>query len=124
MTTPLDDRGVPEGAGVQPYEVTPRELEAMLAGEDPFLLIDVREADELAIARLDGAAHIPLGDLPAAIATLDADEDTPIVLLCHLGQRSMSAAHFLMREGFVNARSLHGGIDLWSLAIDPSVPRY
>ena len=51
-------------------------------------------------------------------------KDTPIVFYCHLGERSLDAASYFAAHGFSNARSMTGGIDAWSLEVDPAAPRY
>ena len=51
-------------------------------------------------------------------------KDSPIVVHCHLGERSVEAAFFLINQGFINVRSLTGGIDAWSAQVDPAVPKY
>ena len=51
-------------------------------------------------------------------------KDTPIVFYCHLGQRSLDAASYFAGHGFTEVRSMTGGLDAWSLEVDPSVPRY
>ncbi len=95
-----------------------------LSEADGFVLIDIREPDELRVCSIDGAVHIPTGDLPARINEVDADEDTTIALICHSGRRSLKAAIYLQQQGLTGTRSVAGGIDWWSLRIDPSVPRY
>lgn len=94
------------------------------ASDDDFVLIDIREPEELALCSIDGATHIPMGDLPSRINEIDADEDATIALICHSGRRSLNAAIFLQQQGFSGARSVAGGIDWWSLRVDPGVPRY
>lgn len=101
--------------------LSPAELKALLDAQSVELL-DVRSAEELAIARLSGARHIPLDELPARLAELDPQ--TPIALLCHHGVRSEMAGRLLERNGFASVAHLSGGIDAWSQAIDPTVPRY
>ena len=93
-------------------------------GDDDFVLIDIREPEELAVCSIEGAVHIPMGDLASRINEIDADEDTTIALICHTGRRSLKATLFLHQQGLSGARSVAGGIDWWSLRIDPSVPRY
>jgi rhodanese-related sulfurtransferase len=82
----------------------------------------VREPEELAIAALPGAKHIPMGDIPSRLAELDPDAEW--VIVCHHGMRSANVAMYLARMGFEHIANLTGGIDQWSLTIDPSVPRY
>jgi rhodanese-related sulfurtransferase len=103
-------------------EISVAELKAKRdAGED-FVLLDVREPDEIATAAVSGATTIPMGQIPAQLALLPADR--PIVVMCHHGSRSAHVTGFLNANGFVHAVNLDGGIDAWSVAIDPTVPRY
>jgi rhodanese-related sulfurtransferase len=87
----------------------------------PFRLLDVRLPVEREIASL-GGEHIPLQELEARHPELPHDR-LPLIVYCHHGVRSLTAAQFLKYHGH-DALSLRGGIDLWSLEIDPSVPRY
>ncbi|USO00429.1 MAG: rhodanese-like domain-containing protein [Phycisphaeraceae bacterium] len=98
----------------------------MLAGpvDRRPIVVDVREPDEWKICRIDGAMLMPLGEVEERWDELDADEDTPVVLYCHTGVRSLTAAAIMQANGVRGARSLAGGIDLWSVAVDPEVPRY
>lgn len=101
--------------------MTVAELKARL-DHDPLPLLDVRTAEELAVAALPGALHIPMQELPTRLGELDPQ--TPIAVLCHHGVRSEMAGRFLERNGFAEVYSVAGGIDAWSAEIDPSVPRY
>ena len=91
------------------------------AGED-FVLLDVREPDELAIASIPWALAIPMGDVPVRFEELPKDK--PIAVLCHGGTRSGRVTKFLNENGYPNAVNVAGGIRDWSLTIDPSVPEY
>ncbi len=102
--------------------ITVRELAEWRRAETPHLLVDVREAHELAIAQVEGAVHIPMSQVPARLAELPAD--TPLVLMCHHGARSQRVVDFLRRSGRGNAINLEGGIDAWSREIDPAVETY
>ena len=86
-----------------------------------MFLLDVREPFEAEIANLGGVL-IPLGDLPARINELDSTRET--IVYCHHGNRSRYAAEFLQRQGFGNVKNLTGGIDAWSIEIEPTKPRY
>jgi rhodanese-related sulfurtransferase len=86
------------------------------------VLLDVREPDELAVASVPGARHIPMREVPARLSELDAAK--PIVVMCHSGGRSRRVAEFLQRNGFSNVFNLKGGIDAWSTEVDSRVPRY
>jgi adenylyltransferase/sulfurtransferase len=85
-------------------------------------LVDVREAGELAVSSIEGAMHIPLGELPRRLGELESAR--PIVVVCHTGVRSARATEMLRAAGFARARNLAGGIDAWSREVDPTVPRY
>jgi rhodanese-related sulfurtransferase len=103
-------------------EIGARELcERLARGETPIVL-DVREPDEIRIARFAGAIEIPLGQLTARLHELDQTDE--IVVLCHHGIRSARVASFLAQNGFAKVKNLAGGIDSWAAEIDPSVPRY
>jgi len=103
-------------------EITPRELDEKLKGSNPPLLIDVRDADEFAFCRIAGAQLKPLAQIAAWATELDPAAE--IVLSCHVGGRSGQAAQYLQRLGFTNVHNLKGGIDAWSLQIDPDIERY
>ncbi len=102
-------------------DVSVRELkERKDRGEELFLL-DVRETYEYELANLKGHL-IPLRQLKTRLGELDPS--TEIIVYCHVGGRSARAVEFLRQNGFPKARNLEGGIDAWSVEIDPSVPRY
>jgi adenylyltransferase/sulfurtransferase len=93
------------------------------AGES-MTLIDVREPKEVETARIEGALWIPLGDLEARLDELESMRNQAIVVHCHHGVRSAKAVRLLLAHGFARAENLDGGIEAWSLTVDPSVPRY
>lgn len=100
-------------------QISPEELKAQLGR---VKLLDVRTAREIAEATIDGALEVT-EDLSEEILNT-WDKSTPIVVYCHLGQRSQQAAGFLSDRGFKNVKSLTGGIDAWSIKVDSGVPRY
>lgn len=109
------------GARVQQISAL-QAAERVRAGGQSVVLLDCREPEELSISRIDGAAHVAMGDLPSRLPHLDPDAET--IVFCHHGVRSMSVARFLMEQGFAQVYSLAGGIDAWSREVDSSVPRY
>ena len=113
--------GMP-GTGNGASEVSVRELAAERKQGRKLVVVDVREAHEIAVAAFPGALHIPLRQLPGRMKELDPH--LPIVTLCHSGQRSLRAREVLVAAGFNNVRSVKGGIDAWSREVDPGVPRY
>lgn len=106
-----------------PLEITVRDTKALLDRGEPLLLIDVREPEEHATARIEGAELIPMGSVPQRVMHFE-DRDEPVILFCHHGVRSLHVAAWLRERGVENAQSMAGGIDQWSREIDPSVPRY
>jgi molybdopterin/thiamine biosynthesis adenylyltransferase/rhodanese-related sulfurtransferase len=88
------------------------------------VFVDVREPEEWEICRVDGALHVPLGEIPLRMRQLLPLREAEIVVYCHHGIRSAEAAGFLREAGFTNVRNLSGGIDRWSCEVDPSVARY
>jgi adenylyltransferase/sulfurtransferase len=104
-------------------EVTASDLKAeMDAGED-IQLIDVRQPDEYAFARIEGAKLIPLGEIISRMNEIDPARNT--VVHCKMGGRSARAIEALQRAGFVGRlRNLRGGITAWSNDVDPRVPKY
>jgi rhodanese-related sulfurtransferase len=89
---------------------------------DHFVLLDVREPHEIVTASIPWALTIPMRDVPARLAELPTDK--PIAVLCHHGGRSAQVTGYLNANGFPQAANIDGGIDAWSLHIDPTVPRY
>jgi rhodanese-related sulfurtransferase len=103
-------------------EVTPREVSEQLARGDKFLFVDVREKWEHDVSRIEGATLIPLREISANVGRFEEAEE--VVLFCHHGMRSLDAAAWLRSQGVAGARSMAGGIERWSVEIDPRVPRY
>ena len=104
-------------------EINAQALDLQLNRPKPPLLLDVRERWEYDTAHVDPSLLMPMGDVPSrAHAELDPDE--PIVVLCHHGARSLNVTMWLRTQGFEHVQSLAGGIDNWSRAIDPTIPRY
>jgi adenylyltransferase/sulfurtransferase len=108
--------GAPELAAV--------ELKAALDRGEELLLLDVRDPEEFAIARIEGARLVPLAELEGRLGELDAWRGRRVVVTCHLGMRSARGAQILRQHGFGRVENLAGGIEAWSLTVDPSVPRY
>jgi rhodanese-related sulfurtransferase len=105
-------------------EIGVQAVAALRAEGEPFLFLDCREPDEHAIARIEGALLIPMQTLPERLADLEPHRGSRIVVHCHHGVRSLRVARFLRERGFAQAQSMAGGIEAWSLEIDPATPRY
>jgi rhodanese-related sulfurtransferase len=102
-------------------EIAPSKVKQWLDDQKEFLFLDVRREDERETASL-GGIHIPLHELEARFEEISREKRT-LVVYCHHGVRSLYATQFLKMHGF-DALSLRGGIDLWSIEIDPSIARY
>jgi rhodanese-related sulfurtransferase len=107
-----------------PLEIDVRTVKQMLDGGEEFALLDCREASEVAAARIDGSIHIPMREIPARLTELEPYKSGRLVVHCHHGGRSLRVTHFLRQQGFEQAQNMAGGIDAWSLQIDPALPRY
>lgn len=103
------------------FQMMPEELKNRLDKGEPIIILDVREPFEYQIANLGGTL-IPLGELGQRFNELDPEKE--MVVLCHHGVRSAHAVAFLRHQGFAKAKNLSGGIERWSLTVDPSVLRY
>jgi monothiol glutaredoxin len=120
----------PGGAGFKiesPHEpprvkqITPAELKAMMDRGERFELLDVRTPGERAVASIPGARLL---DEETRRAVHDLPRETPLVFHCHHGGRSQQAAEHFLAQGFQKVFNVKGGIEAWSLTVDPSVPRY
>jgi len=116
--------GVPAIEGLEVPEVAAAEVRDALDRGDEFLLLDVREPDEVATAQIEGSRGLPLGELEARMDELASWRQRRIVVHCHTGARSARACQALRAAGFRNVANLAGGIEAWSLTVDPDVPRY
>lgn len=117
--------GLPR-AGSQPEirAVSAAALASRLASSEELLLLDVRRNDEFARARLEGATLIPVDELAERMDEIVSWRRRPVVVMCHLGGRSAQACALLMQQGFTGVENLEGGIDAWSLTVDPGIERY
>src|SRR6186997_3364031 len=96
--------------------VDPQGLSSELANDKRPVVIDVREPDEHAQGVIPGAIHIPRGFLELRIEKAVMDRETPVVLYCASGTRSVLAARSLVELGYTNVRSLAGGFGGWKKA--------
>lgn len=107
---------------VVPLEIPPEEVKRRLDRGERVVLLDVRQPEEHAICRIDGAKLIPMNEVPNHLAELDPDEE--IVVHCKMGGRASQVAAYLRQQGFSKARNLTGGILAWAERIDPGMPKY
>jgi rhodanese-related sulfurtransferase len=122
LTAPIEAAGTtmtPES-----IEIDVHAVKAIRDAGEPFLLLDCREPDEHAIAKIDGAVLIPMQEIPERLSEIEAWRGKRIVVHCHHGGRSLRVTRFLRGHAFDTAQNMTGGIEAWSLEIDPGVPRY
>jgi rhodanese-related sulfurtransferase len=105
-------------------EISVQELKEALASATPPRLIDVREAGEFEHCRISGAELLPLSQWPQIALETLTDKSQPLLMQCHHGGRSARATAWLLGQGFTDVKNVAGGIDAWSIEIDPAVPRY
>jgi rhodanese-related sulfurtransferase len=107
-----------------PLELDVRAVKSLLDDGADFFLLDCREPVEYQIAKIDRATLIPMSQLPERIAELEEHRQRRIVVHCHHGGRSLQVTHWLRQQGFSQAQNMMGGIDVWAVEIDRSLPRY
>ncbi len=121
----LDERGLPPNYAYDPaWEVTPREVKALLDKKENFVFIDCRLKNEYAITKIDGATLIPLQEITARFGELKGKENEKVIVHCRTGGRSMQFAKLLKQNGFKDVKSMAGGILLWNKDINPGGPQY
>jgi len=106
-------------------EIDPAAVAALAANvaAGQVVLVDCRESDEWALCHLPGARLVPLSEFPDSANPLVA-AGVPCVVYCHHGMRSLRATRWLRAQGLASCFSMAGGIDRWSVEIDPLVTRY
>jgi len=107
-----------------PLEVDCRTVQQRLQRGDSFLFLDCREQDEYATAKISGAKLLPMSEIASRISEYESEKNSDVIVHCHHGGRSLRVAMWLRQQGFPKAQSMAGGIEQWSLQIDPTVPRY
>lgn len=93
----------------------------MLDADGSIELVDIRTHEERAIAKIEDARLLNQQYHDDLLAR---NRDTPIVFQYHHGIRSQSAAEYFLQAGFRNLYNLEGGIEAWSMLVDPSIARY
>ena len=112
-----------DSASTAMQSITATELKARLDNGEDVQIVDVREANEVAIGRIPNSIHIPLAQVLERMSEIDPSRDT--VVHCKMGGRSARAIEALQRSGYTGSLSnLTGGIIAWSNEVDPSVPKY
>ena len=103
----------------------PIEVDVVTAAEQwkkKGALLDVREPMERDFCKIEGSIAIPMGQIPHQLVAIP--KEGPLYVLCHHGMRSGQVTAFLRQRGFNNAINVAGGIDAWSMEVDPQIPKY
>lgn len=104
-------------------EIDPSEVKRRIDAGQGIRMLDVREPFEHRQAHIAGVELIPMRSVPQSLEPLRAGKGQ-LVVFCHHGVRSLQVVQWLRHQGLEDAVSMAGGIDRWSLEIDPTVPRY
>jgi rhodanese-related sulfurtransferase len=108
----------------KPLEIMPSDVARLIQDDPKLVLLDCRTGEERRIANIDQSTHIPMNEIPDRIDELSPYMDTPVIVYCHGGKRSLAVTALLRTKGFEKAQSLCGGIDRWSQEVDSSIPQY
>jgi rhodanese-related sulfurtransferase len=106
----------------QQMEISPAEVAKRLQGGEQIPLIDVRSREEWDAVHIEGSTFFTQELMQKILSEWPKEQE--FVFYCHHGLRSLDAASFFAGHGFENVRSMTGGIDAWSVEVDPGLPRY
>jgi rhodanese-related sulfurtransferase len=101
--------------------ISPEETKRLLEANGVEIL-DIRTREEHEAVRIEGTRFLDQVLMQEVLAT--KPKDNLLVILDHDGSRSLDAAAYFAGHGFRNVKCLRGGIDAWSVQVDPSLPRY
>ena len=108
-------------------QISVQELAQRLAtGDASIQLVDVREPQELELAKIEGFVNLPLSEFPEwgeQVPTM-FNPHAETLVLCHHGMRSAQMCQWLVAQGFTNVKNIAGGIDAYSQLVDSSIPKY
>ena len=107
-----------------PLEIDCRSVKVKLDAKADLLLLDCREADEYQKVHIDKAKLVPMSVIQDRIGELEPFKQREVVVHCHHGGRSLKVTQWLRGQGFMNVKSMAGGIDQWAVEIDPNLARY
>jgi monothiol glutaredoxin len=117
-----DREFTPPPAPAEVKEASPQQIAEQLKNDANCRFIDVRSPEEWELARVEGAELIDQELVDEMLSSWD--RNTPIILICHHGMRSLDAARFLTSQGFQDVSHVEGGINNWSQSFDPAIPLY
>ena len=103
-------------------EITVKELKNKFDNDEDFMLLDVRNIQEVLFSKINGSIHIPMNEIMDRINELDSNRE--IIIQCKSGKRSARVCEYLMTQNFNNVKNLKGGIISWADEIDSSIQVY
>ena len=103
-------------------EITVKELKNKFDNNEDFMLLDVRNIQEVLFSKINGSIHIPMNEIMDRINELDSNKE--IIIQCKSGKRSARVCEYLMTQNYKNVKNLIGGIIAWSNEIDNSIQVY
>ena len=103
-------------------EITVKELKNKFDNNEDFMLLDVRNIQEVLFSKINGSIHIPMNEIMSRINELDSNKE--IIIQCKSGKRSARVCEYLMTQNFNNVKNLKGGIISWADEIDSSIQVY
>ena len=109
---------------MNPLEIDCQSVKTKLDNGDGFHFIDCREQNEYDFVKIEQANLIPMSSMQERVSELEPLKNEEVVIHCHHGGRSLQVAMWLHQQGFTNVKSMAGGIDVWAIEIDPTLPRY
>ena len=92
--------------------VSPNEA-VLLMNDDNTIVVDVREPNEFAEGHIEGARNIPLAKIDERAGELHSHKETPIIVTCQSGTRSLTAGKKLTKLGFSQVHEMKGGMFAW-----------
>ena len=98
----------------------------MAANGNSLQLLDVREPEEVSIARIPDFVVLPLSQFARWSSSISTrfNRDRETIVLCHHGIRSAQMCQWLISQGFTNVKNVTGGIDAYAVLVDSNIPRY
>ncbi|GJD10935.1 Rhodanese-like/PpiC domain-containing protein 12, chloroplastic [Galdieria sulphuraria] len=118
-----------QGQAIEPGSITVEDFAKIYPHQISHVqLVDVREQNELELARLDHFFHLPLGEYEKWAEQVESgellDKEKETIVMCHHGIRSAQMCSYLAQQGFLKVRNLIGGIDAYAHQVDPSIGVY
>jgi rhodanese-related sulfurtransferase len=102
--------------------ISPQELSDLLQKDKSVPVLDVRSREEFDAARIEGSLLMSQPTVQEIMGRWPRDR--VFVIVDHEGKLGLDAAAYFAGHGFEHVRCLRGGIDAWSLEIDPAIRRY